>query len=227
VRGATAQSSARESQPGGAWWAPSRRLGTTTATFEVVASLAAVGYADASSFQVALGSSLSAAVADGTLTAGLQASCGCADVPAAAVAVDATRAYPTLRPTPLPSPHPTPACGAGRYYRASTLACAACAAGQYRSDGLYPVSSCGACSVGTYSSAAAANCTSCLAGAYASASGSPSCASCASGTYSDSAGASSCASCAGGYFADQVQRGGGGSAWRPSLERARARAREV
>jgi hypothetical protein len=71
-----------------------RRLGTMTATFEVIASLASVGYADAGSFESALEGSLRDAVSDGSLTKSLQDSCSCTDVGVVSVAVAAMRPYP-------------------------------------------------------------------------------------------------------------------------------------
>jgi len=185
-----------------------RMLGTSTASFEVVGSLAALGYTDAGSFEAAVSSSLSNAINDGSITASLQTTCGCTSVAAASVTVAALLGYPTLQPTPLPTPNPTPACGVGQYYSTADLACATCPGGRYQSKSNLPSSSCMPCGVGAYSAAGAANCTLCAPGAFASDEVSTSCAPCASGSFSASAGAASCTSCDGGYFADEVRQGG-------------------
>ena len=87
-----------------------RLLGTAMVTFEVLGTLSALGYASAGSLEDALNADLAAAVNDGSLTANLQAVCGCA-VTATAVFTVPTQAYPTLTPTVLPTaptPEPTP-----------------------------------------------------------------------------------------------------------------------
>ena len=84
-----------------------RSLGTATVAFEIVASLASVGYSDAANFQSAVENDLKTAVSDGSFTADLQASYGCSDVSALAVSVTSMREYSTHRPSPLPSTAPS------------------------------------------------------------------------------------------------------------------------
>ena len=57
--------------------------------------------------QAALEADLDEAVLDGSLTASLQAGCGCS-LAATGTTFAARQEYPTLRPTPAPSPAPTP-----------------------------------------------------------------------------------------------------------------------
>jgi len=84
-----------------------RSLGTATVAFEIMTSLAFVGFSDAASFQSAVENDLETAVSDGSLTADLQASCGCDDLSALAVSVATVREYRTHEPSPLPSTAPS------------------------------------------------------------------------------------------------------------------------
>ena len=83
-----------------------RLLGVVQADFEVVADLSLAGFQNADLYQAVLLSTLQAGIFDGSLTAALDAACGCV-LEVSAVAIGAKFEYPTLHPTPVPTPVPT------------------------------------------------------------------------------------------------------------------------
>jgi outer membrane biosynthesis protein TonB len=99
----------KEKEDGGVARARQRRLaaGTVVVTFEVVGSLAALGFTDAGAFEAALSADLAAAIADGSLSTDLSAACGCAVAAEGEALVAASKEFPTLRPTPAPTMEPS------------------------------------------------------------------------------------------------------------------------
>jgi hypothetical protein len=84
-----------------------RRLRTSAVSFQVFASLAALDFATAHSFQEALSADLAAAESDGSLASSLEAACGCGVTATVVTTVSPTENFPTLDPTRRPSFLPT------------------------------------------------------------------------------------------------------------------------
>jgi Cu/Zn superoxide dismutase len=88
-------------------WTASRRVrrllsGSSVVTFDIRASLATVGFSDASSFESEVESDLSNAVSSGSLASNIETNCGCT-LSVESISVALSRAYPTFSPTPLPN----------------------------------------------------------------------------------------------------------------------------
>jgi hypothetical protein len=87
---------------------PPRSLVETTAavTFEVAASLSALGYATGGDFKSSVLGSLESAQSSGSIASAIEANCGgCSGVAVGpGISASVARAYPTLDPTPAPSP---------------------------------------------------------------------------------------------------------------------------
>ena len=82
-----------------------RLLGQAIVSFEIHASLGALGLVTASAFKESLTESLTAAVNEGTLSTAIQVECRCT-ASATGVSVLPTRPFPTLEPTSTPLPNP-------------------------------------------------------------------------------------------------------------------------
>ena len=81
-------------------------LGQATVSFEVHASLSALGLSTASAFEESLTEALNTAINEGTLSFAIQTGCGCTAL-ATSASVLPTRPFPTLEPTSVPVPDPS------------------------------------------------------------------------------------------------------------------------